>query len=263
MLKEFRVYRHFIKLNILSGAEYKGWWLMIFHAMLTNFGESLAVVLTFSRFGSIGAWSMERILLIYAMTFTSYGLAQTLFRGFDYFPRRMIRSGDFDRVLLRPKSLFAQVSASFFHLHWGARPVMGIFIILWCINRLGIELTPANVIMLIFALIGGFLTYAGVFVMSSGIAIFTVNALDWIYIFSVASREVVRVPMDYLPNVFRHIFMFFMPILVISYLPVSAMGGWGGAAWRGWLALPAGAAFFGLGLLIWRIGVRHYKSTGS
>jgi len=55
MLKEFRVYRHFIKLNILSGAEYKGWWLMIFHAMLTNFGESLAVVLTFSRFGSIGA----------------------------------------------------------------------------------------------------------------------------------------------------------------------------------------------------------------
>jgi len=263
MLKEFRVYRGFVKINLLSGLEYKGWWLMIFQVLLTTFGDPLAVVLVFSRFGSIGAWTMERIMLMYAMAFFSYGLGETLFRGFSYFPYQMIRSGDFDRVLLRPKSLFVQVSASFFHIHRGARPFMGLCIIIWALIRLGVQFTFVNVTMLVFALIGGFLTYAGVFVMSSGIAFFTINALDWIHVLTSASREVVRVPIDYLPRALRHVFTFVMPMLVIIYFPASAIGGWGGAFWRGWLALPAGVVFFGFGLLIWRVGVRRYKSSGS
>jgi len=117
--------------------------------------------------------------------------------------------------------------------------------------------------MLISALIGGFLTYAGVLVMSSGIAFFTINALDWIYIFTSASREVARIPIDYMPRALRYMFTFFMPMLVITYMPAAAIGGWGGAVWRGWLALPAGGLFFGAALLVWRVGVRRYTSTGS
>ena len=263
MVKEFRLYRHFLKIRFLSEIEYKGWWLMFFQVFLATFGDPLAVVLTFSRFGSIGAWTMERILLMYAIAFTSFGLAETLLRGFDMFPYQMVRNGDFDRLLIRPKSLFVQVSASFFHLRRGVRPLIGLVIIFWCINQLGIELTSIDVIMLIFALVGGFLIYAGVFVMSSGIAFFTINAVDWIYIFTSASREAARVPIDYLPRVFRYMFTFFMPMLVISYFPASAIGDWGDAAWRGWLALPAGAAFFVVAMLVWRIGIKHYKSTGS
>ncbi|MCL2527030.1 MAG: ABC-2 family transporter protein [Defluviitaleaceae bacterium] len=263
MLKEFRVYRQFVKINLLSGMEYKGWWLMIFQVLLTTFGDPLAVVLIFSRFGSIGDWDMERIMLMYAMAFTAYGLGETLFRGFSYFPFRMIRSGDFDRVLLRPKSLFVQVSASYFHIHRAARPFMGLCIIVWSLNRMGVQFTFLNVTMLIFAIIGGFLTYAGVFVLSSGVAFFTINALDWIHVLTSASREVVRVPTPYLPRALRYVFTFFMPMLVIIYFPASAIGDWGGAFWRGWLALPAGGVFFCMGLLVWRVGVRHYKSTGS
>ncbi|MCL2361652.1 MAG: ABC-2 family transporter protein [Defluviitaleaceae bacterium] len=263
MLKEFRVYRQFVRINLLSGLEYKGWWLMIFQVLVATVGDPLAVILVFSRFGNIGAWSMERILLMYAMAFTAYGLGETLFRGFSYFPYRMIRSGDFDRVLLRPKSLFVQVSASFFHIHRAARPFMGLCIIIWSLVRLDVQFTFVNVMVLIFALAGGFLTYAGVFVLSSGVAFFTINALDWIHVLTSASREVVRVPTPYLPQALRHIFIFVMPVLVIIYFPAAAIGDWGGAYWRGWLALPAGAAFFAAGMLFWRIGVSHYKSTGS
>ena len=263
MLKEFRLYRQYVKVNILAGLEYKGWWLMFFQVLLATFGDPLAVILVFSRFGSIGAWSMERILLMYAMAFTSFGLGETLFRGFNYFPYRMVRSGDFDRVLLRPKSLFTQVSASFFHIHRAARPFMGLCIIVWSLNRLDVQLTFIYVMMFALALAGGFLTYAGVFVMSAGIAFFTINAMGFIHILTSASREVARVPIDYLPRTMRHIFIFIMPVLVIVYFPASAIGGWGGFFWRGWLALPAGAVFFAAALIVWRIGVRHYKSTGS
>ena len=262
MLKELRLYRQYIRINLLAGLEYKGWWLMIIHVVLITTYDPLMVVLLFSRFGNIGDWTMERILLIYAMAFTSFGLAESFFRGFDYFPR-YVRSGDFDRVLLRPKSLFTQVSAAYYHLHRSARVVVGLGIIFWALSRLGAEITFVNIIMLVLALVGGLMAYAGVFVIGAGISFFTVDALDFIYIFSSASREVARVPIDYIPRVLRYTFTFLMPMLVITYMPASAIGGWGGEVWKGWLALPAGGVFFGVALLVWRVGVRHYKSTGS
>ena len=263
MLKEFRLYRKYIKIHFLSGLEYKGWWIMFLQVMLTVVSEPLAVIIMFGRFGNIGDWTVERILLIYAIAVSSFGLAESLCRGFDYFPWNMVRGGNFDRLLLRPKSLFTQVAASVFHIHRLARALTGIGIIIWALNRLGVTFSVYNVTMLTLALLGGLLTYAGVFVMSAGISIFTVGALDWIYIFTNASYETTRIPVDHMPRAMRNLFTFFMPMLVISYFPASVIGGWSESAWRGWLALPAGMLFLGASMLVWKIGVKHYRSTGS
>jgi len=263
MLREIKLYGQLIKINLLAGLEYKGWWLMVLQVLFVTVSEPIAIVMMFNRFGDIGSWTMERIMLIYAIAVTSFGLAECLFRGFDTFPWNMIRGGNFDRVLLRPKSLFVQVGASVFHIHRAARVVAGLCIIVWALARLDVQVTFFNVIMLIFALIGGVLAYAGVFIMSSGIAFFTINALDWIYIFTNASYESIRIPVDYMPRPLRYMFTFFMPMLVISYFPASVIGGFGGPVWRGWLALPAGALFLGGAMLVWQVGVGRYKSTGS
>jgi ABC-2 type transport system permease protein len=54
-----------------------------------------------------------------------------------------------------------------------------------------------------------------------------------------------------------------MPMLVVSYYPAAAVCGWGESRFTGLLALPAGFAFLLFSTRIWRIGVRHYTSTGS
>ena len=69
--------------------------------------------------------------------------------------------------------------------------------------------------------------------------------------------------MEYMPRALRTIFTFFVPVLVISYYPASALCGWGEPLWKGLLALPAGAGFMAIALIFWRIGIRHYQSTGS
>jgi len=262
MIKEPRLYCRYIKINLLAGLEYKGWWMMFLQVLLTCVLEPLSVFMVFGRFGNVGEWTVERVMLIYSIALTSFGLAETFCRGFDYFPGKILRTGNFDRLLLRPKSLFTQVSASFFHIHRIARPVAGLVIMFWSFNRLGVEFSAVNVTMLVLALVGGLLMYSGVFVVSSGIAFFTIQALDWIYIFTNASYEVARIPVDHMPQILRRMFTFLMPMLVISYFPASAIG-WGGEMWRGWLALPAGVVFLGASMIVWRIGVRRYKSTGS
>ncbi|OGO81432.1 MAG: hypothetical protein A2Y21_07140 [Clostridiales bacterium GWC2_40_7] len=262
-MNELKLYSKYICLNFLAGLQYKGWPIMILQVMIVVITDPIGLVFLFSRFGSIGVWTVERILLIYALAVTSFGLAETFCRGFDYFPWHMIRSGDFDRVLLRPRSLFVQIAGSYFHIHRLSRVFGGICAIVWCLWKQGIPPTPINVLTIVLALAGGSLAYTGVFLMTSGIAFFTIRGLDWIYIFTNASYQVTRCPIDYMPKLLRHLFTFFMPMLVISYYPASAVCGWGENYQKGLLAFPAGFAFLGFSMLIWRFGVKHYKSTGS
>lgn len=260
---EVRLYVRLLRMHLLSGMEYKGWWLMLLQVFLVVVSDPLAVVLLFSRFGSIGEWTVERILLVYALSVASCGIAECLCRGFDYFPWQLLRSGDFDRLLLRPASLFTQVAASAFHLHRLSRPITALAAVLWALDRMDVALSLRTVSVLGLALAGGSLMYAGVFVFTSGLAFFTIKGLDWIYLLTNASYQITRVPEPFIPGLLKKAFRFLLPVLVISFYPATTACGWNYPQAAGWLALPAGAAFLAFSILIWRVGVRHYKSTGS
>ena len=263
MKTDVMVYLKYIRMQFLCGLEYKGWWLMVLQVLFVCVTDPLPTLLMFSRMGNIGPWTWERILLIYSLAVTSFGLAESFCRGFDYFPWHMLRSGNFDRVLLRPRSVALQVAGSYFHIHRLARAVSGLIAIFWTLGRMGIELTAARFWLIVSALAGGTVMYSGVFVLSSGVAFFTIKALDWIYILTNASYQVTRVPPEYMPRAMAKAFTFLMPILVISYYPAACVCGWGEGMWTGLMALPAGLLFLWISLWVWRIGVRRYKSTGS
>ncbi|MCL2664705.1 MAG: ABC transporter permease [Defluviitaleaceae bacterium] len=225
--------------------------------------DPLGTVLLFSRFGSVGEWSVARIIMVYAMAVTSFGLAESFLRGFDYFPGHSIRTGNFDRMLLRPAPLFTQIAASYFHIHRLARPASGICAICWSFYAQGTIITPTVVAVVVCGLAGGFILYSGAFIFTSGVSFFTIKALDWIYLFTNASYQVTRCPVPYMPNALKNVFTFFMPMLLVSYYPASVACGWGEDTWKGWVALPAGILFLFASWLIWQTGLRHYKSTGS
>lgn len=258
-----QLYFSYIRIHFKAGLQYKGWPLMLLQTFLNVITDPISTVLLFSRFGSIGEWSMERILLIYAMAVTSFGLAETFARGFDCFPYRMVQGGAFDRVLLRPRSTFVQVAASEFHIHRLARVASGIGVSLWCLGRLGIPMNLSQTVLFVYALFSGLVLYTGVFVLTSGISFFTIKGIDWIYIFTNAGYQVTRCPVPLMPELMKNTFTFLIPILVISYYPASALCGWGEPLWKGLLALPAGLLFLSASLLLWRVGILHYKSTGS
>lgn len=263
MIAEGKIYFKYLRMHLLAGMEYKGWWLMLIQVLVVVVTDPISTLLLFSRFGSIGEWTVAHIILVYSLAVASFGLAESFCRGFDYFPWHLLRSGDFDRLLLRPRSLFVQVAASRFHLHRLVRPITGICAAGWALSELDVALTPAKIGILVMALIGGCIMYCGVFVLTSGLAFFTIKGLDWIYLLTNASYQITRIPEPHMPRVLKSVFSFILPMLFISFYPAATVCGWGYPQWLGYIALPAGTAFLGLSLLIWRIGVRHYKSTGS
>lgn len=258
-----KLYFKMIELHFRSGMEYRGWSLMLLQTFFTVITDPISVILLFSRFGNIGEWSVEKIILVYALAVASFGLAECLFRGLDSFPWRMVRSGEFDRLLLRPRSLLVQAASCVFHLHRLPRPLTAMAAVFWSLSRQGVTLTPGNALILIGALLGGTVMYCGVFTLTSGLSFFTVKGLDWIYILTNASYQVTRCPEPYIPRALKGMFSFFLPVLFISFYPAAAVCGWAYPAWKGYLALPAGAVFLALSMIVWKIGVKHYTSTGS
>ena len=263
MRRELRLYFKLLKMHLLAVMEYKGWWLMCVQTIVVCVSDILSTFLLFDRFGAIGRWSTAHIVMIYSFAVTSFGLAESFCRGFDYFPWHMLRTGDFDRLLLRPMRLSVQVAGSVFHLHRLMRSLTGLVLLLWAWHRLQIAYTPINLLILLMALAGGMILYMGVFIFSSGIAFYTVRALDWIFIFTNASYQITRIPAEYMAPVLKHIFTFFMPMLVISYYPTAVLCGYESRSGLAFLSIPAGMLFCLFSLIIWRIGVRHYTSTGS
>lgn len=258
----FFLYFRYLQINFLSHLQYKGWPMQVLNVLFTVATDPLTIILLFLRFGPLGDWTLERIMLVYGLAVTSYGLAEVFSRGFDYFPR-YIWSGEFDRILLRPRTTFLQVMGMHFHIHRLSLVVGGCFMIGWSLIQQGISLTPISFLQLLLALLGGYLTYTGVFIFSSAVAFWTVQPLDWVFIFTNCSYHVTKSPPHLLPRWLKDTFIYIMPMLVFSYYPAAAVCGWGCPEISGWLALPAGTIFILFSLGLWRIGVRHYTSTGS
>lgn len=261
-MTEFRLYFRYLRMHFLAGLQYKGWPIQMLMVAVNVVTDPLDAVLMLERFGSVGDWTAPMILAQYGLALCCFGLAELFGRGLDYFPS-LVRDGSFDRILLRPRSTLLQAVTLRFHLHRLMRVLGGGALTIYCLRGLRVAVGPTEALMLLLAVLAGALTYVSVFLIASGIAFFTIQPLDWIYIFTNGSYQVAKVPPTYLPSWLRGLFIFAVPMFPFCHFPLSAVCGWGAPYWQGFAALPAAALFFAVSWLLWRHGVRHYAGTGS
>src|SRR6185436_16137089 len=79
-----------------------------FGAFLLTASEFVAVWALFGRFGQVRGWTLPEIALFYGMISITWSVAEAIGRGFDLFATT-VKNGDFDRILLRPRSTVLQL----------------------------------------------------------------------------------------------------------------------------------------------------------
>ncbi len=258
----FSLYWRYARLHMKEFLAYTGWPMTMLSALLFVVMDPLDMFFMLERFGSVGEWSASSLILMYSVALTSFGLAELFGRGFDSFPP-LIRNGEFDRILLRPRSLFLQSMTMRFHLTRLVRVLGGVGLMIYALRMQQAAMTPVNLLILMLALAGGAMVYIGVFILGAAAAFFSPDGGNWIYVFTNGSYQAAKLPPGYLPKWMRGMFQFVMPMLVFSYYPAAVICGWGEPVWTGFLPLPVGAAFMALAFLAFRFGVRHYRSAGG
>jgi ABC-2 type transport system permease protein len=235
------------------------------HFLVTG-SEFLALVALFGRFGQIRGWTLAEMGLFYGIVAIAFALSEAAARGFDLFPA-LVRSGDFDRVLVRPRSPALQVLGQDFQLMRVGRFLQGLAVLVWSALELDIAWTPAGVVLLVMAILGGACLFTGLFVIQATLCFWTTESIEIMNVTTYGGVEAAQFPLSIYRPWFRTVFTFVVPLATINYLPVHAILGiadpLGSTAAVQWLSPLAGLLFMLACFLFWRFGVRHYTSTGS
>lgn len=262
-----RLYAAYVRAYSASLMQYRVSLLLRLFSTLTNSVlECLGIWVLFTRFRMLGSWNMTETLLLFSLASMAFGLAETFGRGFDKFPP-YVSTGDFDRMLLRPRSTVLQVLGTRFELNKLGRVLQGGLLGAYCLQALGATITPAKAWLLAGAVIGGTFVYAGVFVIFAALSFWTVQSVELAYVLTNCTLDMFQYPIEIYTAWLRRFFTFVVPLAAITYYPLIAVldkaDATGLPAWFHWASPALGPLFFLATLGFWRIGVRHYHSTGS
>ena len=107
-----KLYFRYVGMLFKSQMQYKASFLfMVLGQFLTSFTAFLGVFFLFDRFHSVSGFSFSEVLICFAVVLMAFSTAECFVRGFDAFGR-LIRSGNLDRILVRPRSVVFQVLTS-------------------------------------------------------------------------------------------------------------------------------------------------------
>ena len=257
-----KLYFEFLSIHIKRAMQYKASFLLSALAQLfiplTCFW---GVQFMFMRFKQVDGFTYTEVSLCYAIVLLSFSLAELFFRGFDTFSR-IISNGEFDRILVRPRNEIFLVLCSRMDLERFGKGIMAIFLLIWALQNCPIDWCAARVLTLIFMILGGIVLFAGVFLIYAGLCFFTLEGLEFINILTDGMREHGRYPLSIYGKGVLTFCTYIVPYALVQYYPFLYLIGRVDSPL--YLLLPPLSALFLVpALILWRIGVRHYRSTGS
>jgi ABC-2 type transport system permease protein len=269
-MHDWQLYRRLVGAHIRSQMQYRASFMFDFVAQfIGNVVDFAVVAVLFTRFPTIGGWSLGEVGLLYGLSSVSFALADMLASGFDYtyFGPTMVRLGGFDQILVRPVSVFLQVLASQFVLRRVGRILQGALILAVALSLLDVAWTPIQIAFGLATIAGGVVFFMGLFIFGSGISFWTVESLEVMNILTYGGQMMTSYPMHIFQDWLRSIFTFVIPMAFVNYYPTLWLLGkpdpLGLPTWLAFLSPIVCLIVFGVGVWMWRFGARHYQSTGS
>ncbi|MGF1964493.1 MAG: ABC transporter permease [Aulosira sp. DedVER01a] len=241
-------------------------WLQVLGQFLVTVIEFFGIWALFSRFNSIGTWTLAEVALFYGMINISFACADALGKGFDYFTK-IIKSGDFDRLLLRPRTTVLQLLGTEFTFKRIGRVAQGIVLMAWSLSTLYIPFTFKTFWLLGTSFIGGVALFVGIVIVQATLTFWTIESLEIMNILTYGGVETAQYPLSIYSKWFQRFFTFLIPLGCVSYFPLLAVlekeDNFLVPLWFCYVSPIAGILFLIVALQLWKVGERYYCSTGS
>jgi len=257
-----QLYIKFFAMHLKSQMQYKlSFFLTALGQFFASFTVLLGVYFMFSRFPEVEGYEFEHVLLCFAAVLMAYSIAEMLGRGFDLFPQ-MLGNGEFDRALVRPRSIIFQVLAAKMDFTRLGRLIQAILVFCYAIPNSGVIWTRDKVFALLLMVVCGSLIFFALFIVYAGFTFFTVEGLEFMNIFTDGGREFGRYPFSIYGKRILKFLTFVVPLALFQYYPLLYLLDREKNMF--YMFTPViGLLFIIPGYAFFRIGLRKYKSTGS
>ncbi len=266
-MNDIGMYFKLIGMSVQSQLQYRASFIMMSLGLaVVVFIEFLAIWVLFDRFGSLRGWTLAEVGLFYGAIHSSFAVAEGVGRGFDIFHRQVLR-GDFDRILLRPRSTVLQVLGHDLQLMRIGRLFQALVILAWSAAAAGVQWTLFRVAILLASICGGVMLFIGLMILQATLSFWSVQGLEFMNSFTNGGVLVAQYPLSIYRGWLRSFFLYVVPVGCVNYFSVLLITGredvLGSPVLFQLLSPLVGVVFFMIALRIWHFGVRRYESTGS
>jgi viologen exporter family transport system permease protein len=238
--------------------------------VVTNIGgtalDVLAVVVIFSTGKVVAGFTLPEAVLIVSLASSGFVVADFAVGNIDRL-KTYVRTGAMDAVLVRPLGAMAQLLLMDLPMRKLLRLVMGVSVLAVAVRVNDIDWTPARVALLVVAPIAGAMFFGAIFVLSASLAFWWVDSGELGSAFTYGGRDFASYPVPVYSGWFRAFFAYALGFGFVAYQPALALLGradpLGLPAWAGFISPVVALIAAGAAAVMWRAGIRHYRSTGS
>jgi len=257
-----KLYAKFFSIHVKSQMQYKlSFIFLVCSRFLITGGEIMIIFFLFNRYNSVKGFTIDEILICAAGVIMSFSLAECFARGFDTFPS-MVRNGEFDRVMVRPRNEIFLVLSAKIELTRISGIISSIAMLIYAINTGNVEWTPDRIFTYVVMIIAGAVVFASLFLIYAGICFFTLDGLEFMNVFTDGGRNFGQYPFIIYGEPVLKFLTFVIPHALFQYYPLMYV--LGKTTNKFYMFTPFIAMLFVVpAYMFWRFGLRRYKSNGS
>ncbi len=185
---------------------------------LISFIDFLAVLVIFHNVRQLGVWTVREVAFLYAFSSISFAVTDLLIGHLDQFPQK-IRDGNFDILLIRPRSTLLQVIGSDFQLRRLGKAVQGAIVLAVVIGALGVHWDAGRIAMVVVMIPAAIVIFGSVWVVGGCLAFWTVDGGEFTNAFTYGGNFLAQYPVDILSTWLRRFLAYVVPLAFVCYFP--------------------------------------------
>ena len=229
-------------------------------------GEMMAVILIMDRFERLNQWMPGDLYFFFGTMSVTFYLTEIFGRGMTGNFPSMVRTGQLDTLLLRPRGILTQVMCG------GADPrritcvAVGVAAMTIGSRMSGVQWTALKVLAMAESIVMGMLLILGLFMIEAIFCIHSVKSVELVNALTYGGRSACEYPIDIFPRPLRVLFTVVAPFALTLHVPAAwildkPLYGW--PTWTVFVCPLAGAVTLGIMVMLFHKAIRYYRSTGS
>ena len=229
-------------------------------------GEFLAVILIVDRFDRLNQWMPGDLFFFFGLMSVIFYLTEIFGRGITGAFPGMVRAGQLDTLLLRPRGVITQVLCSAADPRRISCIAVGTAALVMGSRMSEVVWTLPKVLVMAESIILGMLLVLGLFLIEAVFSIHSVKSVELVNAVTYGGRSACQYPIDIYPRPLRVFFTVIAPFALVLHVPGAYILGKPLYGWPDWTAFVcplAGAVLFVVMYLVFQRAMRFYRSTGS
>lgn len=260
-------YRHLLRGQVRSQTAYRASFaLNLVSNVWATVADVVTVLVLFRVTTSLAGCSLAETLVMVGLSACGFALADLATGNIERL-RHYIRTGLLDTLLVRPLRALPQLLLMDLGLRRLSQVGVGAAVLAVALSAAPVEWNPARLALALLAPLAGAVFFGAIFVAGATVAFWWVESGEVANSLTYGGKELTSYPVTVYGPVFRRIFGYGLGFAFVAYYPALALLGrpdpLGLPDWVGWVSPVVAAPAAAAAALLWRTGIRHYRSTGS